>query len=159
MIACLVRQLIGRSKKLPQQLYRLYEELELQKRRPDLEELKNLLISLCNERERTFILVDALDECDAIHERRRLLPLLESLPHGSTRLFVTSRPNNEDIHRIFRNAFQISISAPNYDIQRFVTETMEGRQEFIDRLTPELKEQIVTTVSSRASGMYDTPIV
>ena len=155
LIACLARQLIEGSRKIPQRLQQLYKKLELQRRKPGLEELKNLLVDLCNERERTYVLLDALDECEAIHERRRLLPLLHALPHGSTRLFVTSRPNNEDIRQVFKKAAQIVIAAPSSDIQCFVLETMEERKDFVERLTPQLKDQIITTISARASGMYE----
>ena len=123
------------------------------RRRPDLEELKMLLVTLCNERERTYVVVDALDECDAIHERRLLLPLLGSLPYGSTRLFVTSRPNHEDIYHVFDKVSQIKITAPEPEIKRFVTEKMEERKEFIERVTPELKNQIISTICAQASGM------
>ena len=123
------------------------------RRRPDLEELKWLLVTLCNERERTYIVVDALDECDAIHDRRLFLPLLQSLPYGSTRLFVTSRPNHEDIYHVFAMAPQITIAAPESEIKRFVTEKMEERKEFMERVTPELETQIISTICARASGM------
>lgn len=123
------------------------------RRRPDLEELKILLVTLCNERERTYVVVDALDECDAIYERRLFLPLLESLPYGSTRLFVTSRPNHEDIYHVFDKFSQIKITAPEPEIERFVTEKMEERKEFIERVTPELKNQIISTICVQASGM------
>ncbi len=153
LIACLTRQLVGWPKSLPLQLERLYKELEPQRRRPSLEELRNLLVTWCNERRRTFIIVDALDECEATQQRRHFLPLLKSLPHGSTRLFVTSRPNNEDIYRIFKTVPQIQIAAPDPEIQRFVTEKMGEREEFIDRVTPALRDEIVSTISARASGM------
>ena len=112
-----------------------------------------LLVTLCNERERTYVVVDALDECDAIHERRLLLPLLKSLPYGSTRLFVTSRPNHEDIYHVFDKVSQIKITAPKPEIKRFVTEKMEERKEFIERVTPELENQIISTICAQASGM------
>ena len=110
-------------------------------------------MTLCNERERTFIVVDALDECDAIQERRHLLPLFQSLPYGSTRLFVTSRPNHEDIYHVFNKVSQVTIRAPEAEIKRFVTEKMEERKEFIERVMPDLRNQIVSTVCAQASGM------
>lgn len=153
LIACLARQLVGWPKRLPLQLERLHKELEPQRRRPSLEELQNLLVTLCNERPRTFIVVDALDECEVMRQRRHFLPLLKSLPYGSTRLFVTSRPNNEDIRRVFVTAPQIQIAAPESEIQRFVSQKMKEREEFIDRVTPVLRDDIVSTISARASGM------
>ena len=157
LIACLARQLVGRPERLPAQLESLHKNLEQQRRRPDLKELTRLLTNLCYERERTFIIVDALDECEATEERRNFLPLLQSLPQGSTRLFVTSRPNNEDIFHRFTKAPQIQIAAPETEIQRFVTEKMRERQDFMERVTPELRDQIIGTISARASGMYVSP--
>lgn len=153
LLACLARQLIGRPKNLPLQLEKLHQELEQQRRRPNLEELKRLLVASCNERERTYIIVDALDECEAMHQRRLFLPLLQTLPFGSTRLFVTSRPNNEDIYHVFATAAQINIAAPVSEVERFVTEKMDERMEFIKRITQELREEIIATISARASGM------
>ena len=154
LIACLARQLVGLPKRLPRQLERLYKELEPQRRRPSLDELRSLLVTLCNERRLTFVVIDAIDECEAMQQRRHFLPLLKSLPHGSTRLFVTSRPNNEDIYHTFAAAPQVQIAAPESEIQRFVAEKMEERDDFMDRVTPTLRDEIISTVAARASGMY-----
>ena len=99
------------------------------------------------------MIVDALDECEATHERKNFLPLLESLAYGSTRLFVTSRPYNEDIRHIFLNAPRVPIAASESDIQQFVQEQMSDRRAFIERTTPILRDQITDTICSRASGM------
>ena len=99
--------------------------------------------------------MDALDECEASHERRLLLSVLESLPYTSTRLFVTSRPNNEDIVQAFDKAKQIIITARMNDLREYILERMNERPDFLKALTPELKESIITTIPARASGMYD----
>ena len=111
---------------------------------------------MCGKDKHTYLAVDALDECEVNHERRLLLPVLESLPYASTRLFVTSRPNSEDIVRTFSKANQIIIAAPVLDLREYILERMNERRDFLERLTPELKESIMATVSTGASGMYDT---
>ena len=157
LIACLARQIIGCPKVLPPQLEKMHKELENQRRRPSFVEVKRLLVDLFKKYERIYVVVDALDECEAIRERRLLLPVLEGLPRTSGRLFVTSRPNNEDISKIFGKESQITISATESDLRRYVTERIteqEGRASII-RLKPELKENIISTVSTGASGMYE----
>ena len=156
LISCLIRQIIGRPKALPQEIINLYEELQQQKRRPSFDELKRLLIAMCNKCKQTYLAVDALDECEASHERRLLLPVLESLPYKLIRLFVTSRPNNEDIVQTFGKADRIMIAAPMLDLREYILERMNERRDFLKRLTPELEERIMATVSAKASGMYDT---
>ena len=155
LIACLARQVIGRPKALPQGVTALYEKLQDQKRRPSFDELKRLLVAMCNEHEQTYLIVDALDECEASHERRLLLSVLESLPYTSAKLFVTSRPNNEDIVQTFGKASRIIISAPVSDLREYIVERMSERKDFLYRLTPELKETITAKISAGASGMYD----
>lgn len=157
LVACLARQLIENRKMLPQQLEELYKVREQQKIRPSLDELKRLLIALCDPHKRTYIVVDALDECEEVKERRRFLTLLGSLPHRSTKLFVTSRPNNQDILRVFAQAPQIEIAASPSDIHSFVAEKLEEREELREIVTPQLKDEIVSKICARASGMYDLP--
>ena len=101
--------------------------------------------------------MDALDECEAVHERRLLLPILQSLPDVLTRLFVTSRPNNEDIFRSFGAAPQVPIVATDLDLRAYIMESMEEKGD--SRLTPELKEEITSEICARASGMYDPPYI
>lgn len=151
LIACLARQVVGHPTKLPVQLEFLYTELKRQQRRPSVLELKHLLADLCGERKKTYVIVDALDECE--HERRDFLPLLESLPHGSTRILITSRPYSEDIHRFFLSAPRITITASDADIKQFVQEQMEDRTDFLERTTSSLRDLITDKVCSRASGM------
>lgn len=156
LIACLARQIVGRPQVLPQPLVALHKKLEQQNRRPSFDELKELLTALCKHYAKIYILVDALDECEAVLERRLLLPVLRSLPSRTTRLFVTSRPNNEDICQSFGKQSRIDIVAHDSDLRLYIMERMEERGDFVDRLTPELKENITSTISAGASGMYDS---
>ena len=157
LIACLVGQIIGYPKVLPQQLEELHRELERQKRRPSFDELRKLLKALCDQHDRVYVIVDALDECEAIRERRLLLTVLEELPCTSGRLFVTSRPNNEDISNTFGKQSRITITASKSDLRQYVAERIaeEERRTSATRFKPELKESIISTVSAGASGMYE----
>ena len=117
-----------------------------------MDELKRLLKVLFDDYKRTYIIVDALDECEATKERRFLLPLLENLPYSSTKLFVTSRPNNEDIFQSFGTAPKLTMSATESDLRQYITERIEERKVKLT-LTPDLRDNVVSTISGRASGM------
>ena len=155
LLTCLARQIIGRPKALPAQLAALHEKLKEQNRRPSFDELRRLLVALCNQYTRTYIVVDALDECEVTRERRMFLPVLENLPHANTKIFVTSRPNNEDILQSLSNASQVTIAASEPDLRMYIMERIDERKDFANRLTPELKEQIISTTSTGVSGMYN----
>ncbi|KAM0802314.1 hypothetical protein BDR22DRAFT_803268, partial [Usnea florida] len=156
LIACLARQIVGHPKVLPQQLEEMHKELEHQKRRPSFDELRKLLVALCNQYDRVYLIVDALDECEAFEQRRLLLPVLEELPRTSGRLFVTSRPNNEDISNTFGKQLKIAIAASESDLRQYVAERIaeEERRTSAIRFKQELKENIISSVSAGASGMF-----
>ncbi len=131
----------------------LYEQLDIQNKRPDLRQLESLLLSLCSNFTQTFVLVDALDECNAINVRMPFLSALQALRKASVKTFVTSRPNPEDIKIRLYQVPQVEIAATESDIKRYVKEKTEANHVFMKRITPVLLEQIINTIAGRASGM------
>jgi hypothetical protein len=153
LIATLAKQLAARKAKLPQKLVDLYEELDNGNKQPNLQQLESLLLSLCGSFTRTFVFVDALDECNVFQERRQFLSTLQSLQKASVRTFVTSRPNHEDIKTQFNQVPQVEIEATENDIKRYVKQRMTSNPIFMKRITPELEKEIIDIIASRASGM------
>jgi len=131
----------------------LYEELDNGNRRPDLEQLESLLLSLCGSFTRTFVFIDALDECNIMEERGLFLSTLQSLQKASVKIFVTSRPNHEDIRAQFDQVPQVEIVATGNDVKRYVKQKMISNPVFMKRITPELEKKIIDTITARASGM------
>jgi hypothetical protein len=153
LIATLSKQLAARKTELPRQLVDLYEQSNMQDKRPDLRQLTSLLLSLCTTFTQTFVLVDALDECNATNERRLFLSVLKALHEASVKIFITSRPSPEDIKTQLYEVPQVEIVATESDIKRYIKEKTEANHVFMKRITPVLEEQIIDTIASRASGM------
>jgi hypothetical protein len=153
LVATLAKQLAARKMELPRQLVELYEQLKIQDKRPDLRQLESLLLSLCSTFTQTFVLVDALDECDTINTRRLFLLVLQALHEASVKTFITSRPSPEDIKTQLCGVPQVEIVAAESDIKRYVKEKTEANYVFMKRITPVLEEQIIDTIAGRASGM------
>jgi hypothetical protein len=153
LIGTLAKQLAARKTELPRQLVDLYEQLKAQDKRLDQGQLESLLLSLCSIFTQTFVLVDALDECNAINARRPFLSVLQALHEASVKTFITSRPNPEDIKAQLYQLPQVEIVATESDIKRYVKEKTEANHVFMKRITPVLEEQIIDTIAGRASGM------
>ena len=66
---------------------------------------------------------------------------------------MTSRPNSEDICHVFSTAPRINIAAPESELQRFVKGKVDEKDGFVGRVTPVLKDEIFSTISTRACGM------
>jgi hypothetical protein len=97
-LTSLLKQLIsnqGASKNL--EVTELYEELKPKGVHPLVEQLRTALIIASKFFNRTFIIFDALDECDQGDQRKELLPLFLDLAKEGVSVFFTSRPHPEDL--------------------------------------------------------------
>ncbi|KAI9878652.1 MAG: hypothetical protein M1830_000323 [Pleopsidium flavum] len=153
LVATLVKQLAVRGPEQLQQVFNLHKHVE-NGQIPSLRQLETLLLSLCGNFARTFVIVDALDECTVLEERERFLSVLQSLEKASIKTLITSRPNLGDIKAQLRHAPQVEIIAKESDIRTYVKEKTESNRVFMKRLTPILEAQIIDAITDRARGMF-----
>jgi hypothetical protein len=153
LLAGLWRQLVL-GKPMSVDACRLYARHREQRTRPSLDEMHGVLHTVISQYSRVFIVVDALDEYPEEH-RNILLGCLSTL--GPTvNLMLTSRP-----HINIENAFANSnleimeVRAREHDIRRHI----DGQIVKSSRLSrhiknsPNLREEIVTTILRRSDGM------
>jgi hypothetical protein len=152
-MASLAKQLSSEKASLPRPLELLYETLEMGERRPDLKHLRSLLISLADSFDRTFVVVDGLDECCLIHERALFMESLRVLAKKSVRVLVTSRPNLEDINLQYESVLQVAITAIDSDIEKYVRDRTNEDGPFKKRINGELGQKIVKTIVHKSHGM------
>jgi hypothetical protein len=108
---------------------------------------------------RVFIIIDALDECQASHNCRKLL-LSEVLclqAKCGVNLFATSRFIPE-ITEHFQGSISLEIRASEHDVRRYVDGHMSYLPSFVGR-SPELQEDIKTGIVKAVDGMYVDLIV
>jgi len=141
---------------LPPKLVDLYEHFNRGNNRYlDWQQLESLLLSLCGSFNRTFLLIDALDESTVATERRMFLSTINALQKASVKAFITSRPNLDDINTELDQVPQVKIVASESDIRRYLTEKVKENSVFMKRISSAsgLEEKIIDTIASRASGM------
>ncbi|KAJ6511853.1 hypothetical protein DFH09DRAFT_999321, partial [Mycena vulgaris] len=116
-----------------------------------LKNLQKLLLQLLRQSQHTYIVVDALDECDHPDDIANILSILAA--HSS--VLVTSRSECEDISAILGHHPQIHISSDNVqaDIEHFVTLSMEKHRR-ISRHSVDVKQHISRVLVSAADGMF-----
>lgn len=127
------------------------------------EESLRLIHLLIDTYQQTTIVIDALDECDPM-KRRRFLDSLEIITNSHStgslvKIFVSSRDDNDIVRRL-NNVSNIWIEAKDnqQDIQMFVREEV-GRciamgELLGGKVSMELKEMIITTLTAGSHGMY-----
>ncbi|KFZ20700.1 hypothetical protein V502_03054, partial [Pseudogymnoascus sp. VKM F-4520 (FW-2644)] len=121
LLASLLKQLAQGLSPLPESIKSLYDSHKKNKTRPTFNELSSALQSVAALYSRCFIVVDALDECQASDGcRTKLLTEILALEAKSrASIFSTSRFIPE-IHEQFKNSMRLEIRASDQDVQRYI---------------------------------------
>ncbi|KAK5242764.1 hypothetical protein LTR20_001091 [Exophiala xenobiotica] len=156
----ILRQLIRPSDQLLSWCYDQYlssNQLSLSSEKTCREMLRTLLLST----ERSFVIVDGIDECEQ-HERDLLLSFLsgiisecDSQHPGKLRVMVVSR-DEPDVRRKLSGFSEIAIR-PNdneEDIRNFIGHWREKLQDRFEELDEADLDYICTSTLNRADGMF-----
>ncbi|KAJ4229089.1 hypothetical protein NW759_003815 [Fusarium solani] len=153
LLACILKQCIQHLAQVPDSVSALETRCGNTKR-PSLDELLRTLDSVVAAYSRVFIVVDALDECQASDGcRARLLSELFKLQaRCGVNIFATSR-FIPDIVDTFENGTTLEIRASSEDIERYVQGRMEYLRPFV-RQNKQLQEEIKVGISAAVDGMF-----
>lgn len=124
------------------------------------QESLDLIISLTDTYTQTFIVIDALDECDP-QNRRKFLDSLQTIIKTSrlVKIFVSSRDDNDIVCRL-DGVPNLWIEARDNagDIRRFVqkeiSRCIKSKDLLNGKVTEELERKIIMSLTNRAQGMY-----
>jgi hypothetical protein len=121
LLASLLKQLAQGLSPLPEIIKSLYDSHKKNQTRPTFNEFSSALQSVAALYSRSFIVVDALDECQASDGcRMKLLTELFTLQAKSrANIFSTSRFIPE-INEHFKNCMRLEIAASDHDVQRYL---------------------------------------
>ncbi|RSL46785.1 hypothetical protein CEP53_010201, partial [Fusarium sp. AF-6] len=128
MLASLLKQLAERQPSLPQAVKNLYNRHKPKKTRPLVEEISPTLRSLVKTYVRAYLIVDALDECQASDgSRAELLEELFALQKScDTSLFMTSRIMPDVQENFIGNATELEIRASKEDVGRYLDSRVDS---------------------------------
>ncbi|KAI1092542.1 ankyrin repeat protein [Rostrohypoxylon terebratum] len=157
MVTDLLRSILGQflrgSPSLPKFAKDLYEQIRKNGTHPSTNEV---LAAVCQVKylyPRTFIVIDALDECQTSDGcRSEFTECILALQNRGYNLFVTSR-HVPDIERCFEGCPKQEILASDDDVRRYLSGHMSDLPRFvIDNL--ELQERIKSEIVQAAEGMF-----
>ena len=161
-LRCLVRQLSsvpgGRAvyKGLKTRYDTRFEDGDL-----SLEDARDIALEIANSRPLTYIVIDALDECDQ-NQRDQLVETLQFLLSDSSslvKIFITSREDRDLVEAMsIHPHVEINVSNNSEDIAYFVSDSVDDliRRKKLLRtqgVSNELKIRIKKTLCERAQGM------
>ncbi|KAF9761315.1 hypothetical protein IL306_003866 [Fusarium sp. DS 682] len=158
LLAILLKQLCQRQSALTEAMKTFYTKHKSQQTRPSLDELSRILKSVILQYARTFIIVDALDECQ--HEERFATEILALQKDTGSSLFVTSRPI-QVIEQRFNGCLSIDIQASDEDVKAYIENRIlelkvlrEENKDLHEIRKSELRANIKSRVIESVHGMF-----
>jgi hypothetical protein len=157
LIMSLLKQLIQRRPSVLKGINALYKRHNDERTRPSYDEISNALQSVLTNYKRIFIIIDALDECQASDGSRRKF-LSEVSNHQAkmgVSLFATSR-SILDITNMFQGVTSLEIRASYEDVQIYLSGHMSRLPSCVSG-KPLLQEKIKAEIIKAVDGMYVFP--
>ena len=159
-LGALLKQVVGGLGEVPGKIARAYQNQKkvIGGRGPRLSDVVRMLQTTSSEK-RTFICIDALDECMAGHQAKLLSSLNQILKESpATRIFVTGRPHIrvEVGKRLSGGVTSISITPRRDDIISYLHSKLDD-DTTPDAMDSSLKADILKKIPADISEMYVQP--
>lgn len=157
LLSSLLKQLSQERPSLPDSVKALHDQHGNKRTQPSIDELSRALQSIAAMYSRVFIIVDALDECQASDGcRARFLSEIFTLQAKTgANLFTTSR-HISNIEKEFEGSTILEIRASEEDVRRYLNDHVLRLPGFVTR-SPELQEEIKAAIVKAVDGMYRVP--
>ena len=156
-MGALLKQVVGGLEQIPEEISQAYQNQKkaLGGRGPQLSDIVKML-QTTSSKERTFICIDALDECVPEHQVKLLDSLNQILQTSQgTRIFMTGRPHirPEIERRLAGRVASLSISTKRDDIIRYLYSRLE-EDTTPDAMNSSLEADILKKIPEDISEMY-----
>lgn len=157
LLASLLKQLAQGRPSLPNSVKYLYDSHKDKRTRPLFDEISRALQLVAAMYSRVFIIIDAIDECQANNgcRSRFLTEIFYLQTIVGVNLFTTSRFIPE-IREKFKECISLEIRASEEDVRKYLDGHMFRLPGFIIR-SPELQEEIKIKIVQSVRGMYAVP--
>jgi len=156
-MGALLKQVVGGLEEIPEEVSQAYQKQKkgLGGRGPRLSDIVKML-QTTSSKERTFICIDAIDECVPEYRVKLLDSLNKILQNSaSTRIFVTGRPHirPEIAKRLGGRVTSLPISTGRDDMIRYLHRRLE-EDTTPDAMDSSLEAEILRKIPENVSEMY-----
>lgn len=152
----LLKQLVQQQPLIPKSVEKLYSYHKLKRSRPSPTEISQALRSVIKSFSRTFIIVDALDECQVSNEGRKMFlsQIFDLQDQTELSLLVTSRflPDIKEEFERRGETISLEIRASDDDVRKYLDAHISRLPLFV-RERPDLIGEVKTVIIKGAQGM------
>jgi hypothetical protein len=150
----LLKQLVMKQSSVPAAVKDLHDKHKKKQSRPLLDEIRRVIHQVMHAYSRTFIVIDALDECGATQDGRDLFlqEIFNLQASFQVNIFVTSRYIPE-IEVQFDRACKLEIRADETDVQQYLHFMIQNTR-FLKSRKDTLQVEIKNRIAKAVHGMY-----
>jgi Cdc6-like AAA superfamily ATPase len=154
LLKSILKQLVQTQPNLPKSVKDLYERHKKNQSQPRLQEISEILQTIISLDSRTFIIVDALDECQNRDGcRDNLLSQIFAL-QTKTRLNIFATSRHQEVETQFSGCISLEIRAIEEDIKSYLNDQISlWEKSHCDTLDDDLRDRIKTEITKEAEGM------
>jgi hypothetical protein len=138
---------------IPNEVELLYNQCNRYSVTPDFTSLCSLIDICLGNFTCSFILLDALDECNSL-ELEKFLRSLKQLRDRNIKLLCTSRPHITDIDNWVEMTSSLEIFAHDDDIRNYLSHRMDKEWKFSDRLQRQVMEQLLINAQGKSHRIF-----
>jgi hypothetical protein len=154
-LSSLVKQLAEGQSSLSGDIKSLYDKHKAKRTRPSSTDLLSVLQSVAAMYSKVFIVLDALDECEASNGCLQdfLSEIFSFRARLGANIFATSRPSHV-VTEEFKNSTVLEIRARDEDVRKYLDGRMAQLKRDVD-WSAEFEEEIKVKIIGAAQGMYE----
>jgi Cdc6-like AAA superfamily ATPase len=153
LLISLLKQLVQERRLVPENVKSLYKRHKDKRTRPSFDEISKTLYSIITDYSKTFIIIDALDECRVSDGgRKKLLSEIFSLQAKTRASFLATSRFIPEITNMFNGSIILEIRASDKDVQRYVEGYISRLPLFVQR-SLSLQDEIKTGIIKVVNGM------
>jgi hypothetical protein len=154
LLLIVLKQLVRQCPEVPKDVEDLHTRYLQRGRRPDTEETVETICRIVKLFEKTFILVDGMDECQTVDGVRPMFldALLQVQRKTLANMLFTSR-HSHDIKKHFRGSIVLEIQASVADIEHYMDHHIPDTLPFVAQ-DQELCREIKLSILKVSNGMF-----
>ena len=151
--ASLLRQLLSQLSAFPESLRLLYDEHRDEEARGLSSELSAILIETAALFDSCYFIIDAIDECLNVSDRKAIVHVLAQLQSPGNRIFVTGRPYCALGFHAFQDCQTLPIEARTDDVRAYCDSAIDTSDLTTELLDGDLRRQVLDSIADHAQGM------
>jgi hypothetical protein len=153
LLCAILKQLVQSRLKFADVIDKLYEQHNTSRTRPSLDEIFDILQIVCSKYTKTYLIIDALDECTNQNNTcQQLLSKIRALQKKVRLQFMATARFMPEIEEEFQSAQILEVHASQGDIQRYVEGHLMELPTVIQN-DDELRKTVLTKIAEAVDGM------